>query len=186
MWAELEMWRVQDGQFPELAVGDIWSTRLEVVLDHPEEIASSTDVGIRLIRDPLTPPGPRYEIVARVGGDADHGTFLDAGEIVITPNANIDWPEGTMLRFDSGLHGSESLCNDPPDPTVRRWQVLRLFVTYTRLVPDDEPNSWRSDSSDVRFEEVDRMHVWTREGTPFFLTQERRLAGYLLEIVPAS
>ena len=186
MWAELEMWRVQDGQFPELAVGDTWATRLEVILDHPEEVASSTELGIRLVHDPLTPPGPRYEIVARVDVDATHGAFLDAGELVVALDGQTDWPSGTTLRFTSGLIGSEALFSDPPDPILRRWRVLRLFVTSTRLVPDGDPNSWRPDRSDVRFEEVDRMRAWEKEGTPFFLTQEWRQAAYLLEIVPAS
>src|ERR1700722_4227038 len=96
MWAHLSIWPVQDGQFPELAVDDIWNTRLEVILDGAEEVASSTPVGVRMIGDPLTPVGPRYEIGGRVRRDEVVGTSFDAGELVVAPTAYSTWPEGTV------------------------------------------------------------------------------------------
>ena len=184
VWAQLSTWRVQDGQFPELGVGDIWKTRFEVILDDAEEVLSATPVGIRMIGDPLTPIGPRYEIVGRVHRDEVVGTSLDAREIVVAPTAYSTWPEGTVLRTRSEFYGSEALDNEPPDPLIRSWRVRELFIRYARAVPDRDPNSWRRDLTDVRFLAVERMRMWDDDDhtgkNPF--NDGARLPDYLLEI----
>jgi hypothetical protein len=182
VWASLESWRVQDGQFRELAVGDTWDTRLEVNLDDAEEVAPWTVLGLHLVGDPLSPSGPQYEIVACVQGDDVIGMYVASGEVVLAPASY--WPDppplGTIIRFHSDLAGSESLESDPPDPLIRTWTVRRLIARYTRLVPDRDPNSWVTEKSDVRFREIERMQMWTDENNPF--EDGRRLADYLLEI----
>jgi len=163
MWVQLSTWRVQDGQFPELAVGDTWDTRLEVVLDGAEQVPDALPLGIRLVGKPLTPAGPLYEIVGRVCEDDVVGLYLDAAEIVVAPTSYSTWPRDTVLRLQAELLGSENLFSEPPDPLIRSWRVRRLVIRYARAVPAGEQESWRSDSTDVRFREVDRMRMW---GTP--------------------
>jgi hypothetical protein len=186
MWAQLSTWRVQDGQFPELAVGGTWNTRLEVTLDGAEEVTGPTPLGARLIGDPLTPAGPRYEIVGRVHRDGVVGTSLDAGEVVVAPTTYSTWREGTVLRTQSEFYGSEALISEPPDPLIRGWRVRQLFIRYVKAVPDGDPNSWRRDWTDVRFRAVDRMSMWEDDDgsgkSPF--NDGARLPDYLLEIDP--
>jgi hypothetical protein len=188
VWAQLSPWRVQDGQFPELGVGDIWNTRFEVILDGAEEVVRWTPVGISLIGDPLTSVGPRYEIVGRVSRDEVVGMSLDAGEIVLAPTPYSTWPAGTVLRFQSELCGSEALESEPSDPLIRGWRVRTLFIRYTKSVPDLDPNSWRPDWTDVRFREVDRMRRWDDDDptgeSPF--DDGPRIPDYLLEIDPTA
>jgi hypothetical protein len=180
MWAQLSTWRIQDGQFPELAVGDTWNTRLEVELDGAEEAPDTTPLGLRLVGEPLTPTGPLYEIVGRVYEDDVFGHYLDAAEIVVAPTSYSTWPRDTVLRLQAELMGSECLFSDPPDPLVRSWSVRRLFIRYTRSVPDSDPNSWCRDPTDVRFRAVDRMKMWDDGRNPF--PDGRREADYILEI----
>jgi len=128
MWAALEVWRVQDGQLPELAVGDTWCTRFEVVLRDAEELASSTTLGMRLVEDPLTPTGPRYDFVARVTEDEASGHLLDAGEILVAPLTTATLHQGAVIHFRGELWGTERLYREPPDPLIRDWRVRQLFV----------------------------------------------------------
>lgn len=187
MWAQLSTWRVQDGQFPELAVGDIWNTRFEVFLDSVEEVASSTPLGIAMIGDPLTPVGPLYEIVGRVLED-EVGISLDAGDLDVAPTPYSTWPAGTVLRIRSELCGSEALDNEPPDPLIRGWRIRQLFIRYAKAVPDGDPNSWRPDWTDVRFRAVDRMRRSDDDprigNVPF--NDGPRFPDYLIEIDPVD
>jgi hypothetical protein len=190
VWAQLSIWRVQDGQLEELAVGNTWNTRLEVILDGSAEVAPSTPLGLRLVSDPLTDSGPRYEIVGRVLEDDVVGMYLDVGEIVVAPSSYAEWPADTVLRFQSELSGSEALISEPPDPLIRNWRVRRLVIRYKRAVPTGEPRSWRPDPTDVRFREVDRMRMWEDATGPIGpgkmspLDDGPRMSDYLLEIDP--
>jgi hypothetical protein len=186
VWAQLSIWRVQDGQLEELAVGDTWNTRLEVFLDEAEEVESSTPLGLRLLGDPLTDSGPRYEIVGRVAEDGVR--HLDVGEIVVAPSSYSTWPLDTVLRFQSELSGSEAWESDLPDPLIRSWRVRRLFIRFKRAVPTGEPRSWRPDHTGVRFREIDRMRMWEDATGPIGpgkmspLDEGRRMSDYLLEV----
>jgi len=190
MWAQLSTWRVQDGQFPELKVGDKWDTRLEVVLDGAEEVVNTSSLGIRLVGDPLTPAGPLYEVVGRVCEDDIIGLYLDAAEIVVAPTSSSTWPLDTILRFQAELFGSQCLFSEPPDPLIRSWRVRRLVIRYMRAVPDGDPKSWRSDPRDVRFREVDRMRMWADATGPVGsgkmdpFDDGPRTSDYLLEVDP--
>jgi hypothetical protein len=190
VWAQLSIWRVQDGQLEELAVGDTWKTRFEVILDGAEDVAPSIPLGIRLVRDPLTDLGPRYEIVGRVLEDEVAGTYLDAGEVVVAPSSPSTWPIDTVLRFQSELYGSESWVSEPPDPLIRSWRVRRLLIRYTRAVPNGEPRSWRPDPTDVRFREIERMRMWEDATGPIGpgkmspFDDGPRSSDYLLEVEP--
>ena len=187
MWAQLSTWHVEDGQFPELAVGDIWNTRFEVFLDGRKGVASSTPLGIAMIGDPLTPVGPLYEIVGRVLED-EISTSLDAGELVVAPSAYSTWPPGTVLRIQSELCGSKALESEPPGPLIRSWHVRQLFIRYAKAVPDGDANSWRPDHADVRFRAIDRMTIWDDDPpsgmNPF--NDGPRIPDYLLEIDPIA
>jgi hypothetical protein len=187
VWAQLSTWRVQDGQLPELSVGDIWSTRFEVILDGAEEVDASTPLGIRMIGDPLTAGGSVYEIVGRIGSDVVAGATLDAGQIVVAPTSYPTWPDGTVLKLQSEFYGSEALESEPPDPLIRPWRVSRLFTRWARAVSDGDPNSWRPDRTDVRFHAIDRMRMWEDDDTvgPSPFEDGPRLSDYLLEIDPA-
>lgn len=190
MWAQLSIWRVQDGRLPELAIGDTWDTRFEVILDGAEEVVSSTPLGIRVVADPLTPAGPTYEIVARMLPDDVIGHYLDAAEIVVAPSSYSTWPPDTVLRFRSELLGSESLFSEPPDPLIRSWRVRRLVIRYTKAIPDGYPRSWHPEPTDVRFREVDRMRMWEDATGPIGpgkmspLDDGPRMSDYLLEVDP--
>lgn len=170
---------------PSVAVGDTWNTRLEVSLNGVEEVAPPTDLGLYLVGDPLTPSGPLYEIVGCVREDETIGKYVDADQVVVAPaSSSPDWPLhlGQIIRFQSELLGSECLHSEPPDPLIRSWTVHRLFVRYTRLVPDLDPKSWVTERSDVLFSEIDQIQTWTDEDNPF--GDGRRLADYVLEIDP--
>jgi hypothetical protein len=188
VWAQLSIWRVQDGQLDELAVGDTWNTRLEVNLDEEEQVDPSTPLGLGLVGDPLTDSGPRYECVARVLRDDVFGTFLDVGNIVVAPSSLSEWPVDTVLRFQSELSGSEAWFSEPPDPLIRSWRVSRLFIRYKRAVPTGEPRSWRPGPTDVLFREVDRMSMWEDATGPIGpgrmspVDDGPRMSDYLLEI----
>jgi hypothetical protein len=172
----------------ELAVGDTWNTRLEVILDEAEEVELSTPPRLRLLGDPLTDLGPRYEIVGRV---AEHGVrYLEVGEIVVAPSSYCKWPRDTVLRIKSELSGSEAWESEPPDPLIRSWRVRRLFIRFKRAVPTGEPRSWRPDPTGVRFREIDRMRMWDDATGPIGpgkmrpLDDGRRMSDYLLEVDP--
>jgi hypothetical protein len=192
VWAQLSIWRVQDGQWDELAVGDTWKTRFEVILDGAEDVAPSIPLGIRLVRDPLTDLGPRYEIVGRVLEDEAAGMYLDAGEVVVAPSSLSTWPINTVLRFQSELYGSESWVSEPPDPLIRSWRIRRFLIRYMRAVPDGEQRSWRSDPTDVRFREIERMRMWEDATGPIGpgkmspVDDGLRSSDYLLEIEALS
>lgn len=190
MWAQLEIWRVQDGQFPELAVGGVWETRLEVGTDDVEEVPPETPLGIELVEGPLSSPGPRYELVGQVGKDSVIGTFLDVGEFPVAPLSLSNWQVGTFLRLRSSLWGSQCLFSEPPDPLIRSWRVCQLFIRFARAVPDSEPRSWRSDLSDVKFRSIERMRMWDDATGPIGpgpmspLDDGPRSSDYLLEVEP--
>ena len=113
---------------------------------------------------------------------------MDAGDLVVAPTGYSTWPEGTVLRIQSELYGSEALESEPPDPLIRGWRVRQLFIRYAKGVPDGDPNSWRKDWTDVRFRAVDRMSIWDDDHptgkSPF--GDGPRLPDYLLEIDPIA
>lgn len=180
MWTELGIWRVQDGQFPELAVGDVWEARLEVETGDAEEAATKTAPGIELIDGPLTAPGPRYELVGRVEEDSLIGTFLDVGTFPVAPLGLTNWQPGAYIRLRSELYGSECLFSEPPDPLIRPWRVRQLAIRYARALPDIDPDSWRPSRSDVRFRAIERMSMWADSSNPF--ADAPRIADYVIEV----
>jgi hypothetical protein len=174
------MWIVQDDGV-ELGVGDRWQTRLEVSLTTAEEVAPGVAPTIRLSGDALSVEGPTYDIVARVEHDETIGGFLDTGAFQVAPDSYNTWPVGSVLRIRSELSARPCPFSEPPDPLIREWTVERIFVRRWGAAADSDPNSFRRDLADVRFQPIERMSMWGDEGWSDAV-EKVFISDYLLEV----
>jgi hypothetical protein len=180
MWVQHSTWIVQDEGL-ELAVGDTWSTRLEVSLADAVEVEDSAPTGITLADPAMTVGGPTYDIVARMLGDQLARRYLQAGTYTMAPLGVSNWPIYTVMKFSSEIHARPCWISEPPDPLSQSWEVRQIFIRQWDAVPDDRPNSFRADRSSVRFRAIERMRMWEDEKP--FDGEGRTLSDYVLEVV---
>jgi hypothetical protein len=179
VWVRLASWIVGDSGL-DIAVGGDWETVLEVSLSGAGPVDPSTPLGLTPIYDPLSIAGPVYEIVARIAEDETSGLHLDAGVAILVPSAYNEWPSGTVLTFRSELAGGRYPLIPPPKLLLRNGSVRQIFLRSWLAVPDNDPNSYRSDLSSLQVRPIDRISAMddamNREGPV------RAIWDYLLDL----
>ena len=183
MWVLLSTWIVGDEGI-ELGEGDRWMTVLEVSLDGAEAVDSHSPLRFELVGDPLSVAGPSYDIVARVQSNETSGSFLDAGEVTLTPSALVQWPSGTVLAFKSELQGGWYPFIPPPKHLIVDGEVRQLFIREWDAVSDGAPDNYCPDPESLRVRSIRRMETWEISGR--LDGPDKVISDYLLELTSAT
>jgi hypothetical protein len=166
----LSAWIIQDGNYPDFAVGDAVEFAVEYYRQPGAEISScDSEPRARLLSEPL------YDVVAKKVLETGDMTVLDIGILVYQRARQAAEPGGPGTRFRTRLHLGvdpflyfEQLSKiEGALPLIYSWRVvsiLRQTAPFIEIIPTSSYPSSRSvrvrDQSKLGYETIERTNAW--------------------------